>query len=123
ITPKFSKLERGSRLKGERLKKLKDQVSRTLTTAELDVFLEIMYNREAALAWDFMECGQLDLIVAPPQVLKVVPHKAWQARDIPIPKGCEAAVIRLLKERLAQGVLEESHRAYQNPWFLVAKKD
>ncbi|KAL9566939.1 hypothetical protein ACKAV7_008708 [Fusarium commune] len=82
-----------------------------------------MYNREAALAWDFMECGQLDLIVAPPQVLKVVPHKAWQARDIPIPKGCEAAVIRLLKERLAQGVLEESHRAYQNPWFLVAKKD
>ncbi|SCV59862.1 uncharacterized protein FFFS_14431 [Fusarium fujikuroi] len=123
ITPKFSKIERGCRLKGERLSALKDQVSGTLMDAELDIFLEVMYNREAALAWDFSECGQLDPIVAPPQVLKVVPHKAWQARDIPIPKGCEAAVIRLLKERLARGVLEESHGAYRNAWFLVAKKD
>jgi ribonuclease HI len=123
ITPKFSDIEKGARIKGERLQGLIDQVKDTLTPEELDVFLEIMYNREAALAWEFSECGKLDPLVAPPQVIRVVEHKAWQARSIPIPKGCEKDVIKLLRTRLERGILEEGHGPYRNPFFLVQKKD
>ncbi|VTT61743.1 unnamed protein product [Fusarium fujikuroi] len=84
--------------------------------AEIKDILDIAAKLSALKDQDFLECRQLDLIVAPLQVLK-------QARDILIPKGYKAAVIRLLKERLTHKVLEKSHNAYQNAWFLVAKKD
>ena len=123
ITPKFSDIKRGTRIYKERLQGLIDQVNGTLTREELDVFLEIMYNREAALAWEFSECGKLDPLVAPPQVIRVVEHKAWQAKGIPIPKGCEKEVIKLLRTRMERGILEEGHGPYRNPFFLVQKKD
>ncbi|KAI8671752.1 hypothetical protein NCS57_00651300 [Fusarium keratoplasticum] len=123
ITPKFSDIKRGTRIYKERLQGLIDQVDGTLTREELDVFLEIMYNREAALAWEFSECGKLDPLVAPPQVIRVVEHKAWQAKGIPIPKGCEKEVIKLLRTRMERGILEEGHGPYRNPFFLVQKKD
>ncbi|KAH7247230.1 hypothetical protein B0J15DRAFT_353952, partial [Fusarium solani] len=116
-------IKRGTRIYKERLQGLIDQVDGTLTREELDVFLEIMYNREAALAWEFSECGKLDPLVAPPQVIKVVEHKAWQAKSIPIPKGCEKEVIKLLRTRMERGILEEGHGPYRNPFFLVQKKD
>ena len=31
-------------------------------------------------------------------------------------------VIRILKERIRLGLLENYNRAYKNPWFLVKKK-
>lgn len=70
----------------------------------------------------FQERGKLDPSVAPPQVIRVVEHKAWQAREIPIPNSYEQAVIKLLGERMDRGILEESHAAYRNPWFLMQKK-
>lgn len=42
---------------------------------------------------------------------------------MPIPKGLEQKFIDLLRDRIMRGVLEEGHGAYQNPYFLVGKKD
>ena len=123
ITPKFSDIGKGTRIHGQRLEDLEGQVKETLTEKEKEIFLAILHNREAALAWEFSECGRLDPIVAPPQVLKVVPHSAWQAGTIPIPPGLKKKATDLLKTRLERGILEESHALYRNPWFLVAKKN
>lgn len=123
FTPKFSKIEKGSRLKEERLSDILAQVENTLTAEEKTLFLEILYNREAALSWDFTEAGTVDPLVAPPQKIKTVPHSAWQAGSMPIPKGIQGKVVDLLKERITKGVLEESHASYRNPWFVVVKKD
>ena len=76
ITPKFSLIEKGTRIYGERLQGLLDQVKEELTKEELALFLQIMYNREAALSWDFEESGTVDPSIAPPQVIKVIEHKA-----------------------------------------------
>lgn len=69
------------------------------------------------------EVGQIDPDIAPPQKIRTVEHKAWQANSVPIPKGLEFVAVELLKKRLARGVVEESHGPYRNPWFLVRKKD
>lgn len=109
ITPKFSTIKKGTRLYGPRLQGVLDQVSESLSDAERDILIQILYNREAALTWDFDECGSLDPIVAPPQILKVVEHSAWQAGSIPIPKGLKKKVVELLKTRIKRKILEESH--------------
>jgi hypothetical protein len=123
ITPKFSLLEKGERLTSERMQGLMDQVEDILKPEEKKIFQQILWNREASLAWDFDECGMLDPIVAPPQVLKVIDHKAWQAGAVPIPPGLQSKVVDLLKQRMKRRILEEGHGPYRNPYMLVAKKD
>lgn len=71
ITPKFSKVKKGSRLFGERLEALMGQTEDTLNDAEREIFRQIIFNREEALAWTFEEKGELDPRIAPPQVIKV----------------------------------------------------
>ena len=39
-----------------------------------------------------------------------------------MPKALKETVIRILKERIRLGLLEDYNRAYRNPWFLVKKK-
>lgn len=75
------------------------------------------------MVWTFEDCGRINPMVAPPQVIRVVEHKVWQAGSIPIPKGLESKVIDVLRDCIKKGVLEESYASYRNPWFLVVKKD
>lgn len=63
IKLKFSKIKRGSRIHRERLEGLLKQVDH-LTKEEIELFLCIMYNREAALAWDFTERGIVNKLIA-----------------------------------------------------------
>ena len=66
VIPKCSVLPRGSRLTEERLQALK--IGNSLIPQELDVLIEVLYNREASLAWDFTECGKLEDFVEPDKI-------------------------------------------------------
>jgi hypothetical protein len=121
LIPKFSDIERGSRLTKERVSKL--IVGSDLTKQEKAVFTEILYNREKVLAFDFSHCGKIHLDVAPPQVIKTVEHKAWQVPRFPVPKALVPVVVKMLQERLKNGVLEYCDSPYRNPWFLAKKKE
>ena len=66
----------------------------------------MLYNREKALAFDFLEIRKVKPNVAPPQVIKIVKHKAWQVPRFPIPKALHLVVVGMLQERLKNGVLE-----------------
>ena len=77
LIPKFSDIEKGSRLTEERAVKL--VIGEGLTVQERAVFFEMLYNREKALAFNFSHRGKIRLEVAPPQVIKTIEHKAWQA--------------------------------------------
>ena len=84
--------------------------------------MQVIYDREAALSWEFSEIGRIRKSVAEPQQIRTVPHEAWQAPGFPIPRALNATVVEMLKERLANGLLEPCHGPYRNPWFLVKKK-
>jgi hypothetical protein len=51
-----------------------------------------------------------------------VEYKAWQVPGFLIPKALYLVVIRMLRERLKNRVLEYCDSLYRNPWFLVQKK-
>jgi len=113
ITPKFSSVQKGSRLTEKRIKDL--VVGDNLWLRERELFLEMLYNREKAIAFDFSHIRKVRPEVAPPQVIKTVEHKAWQVPGFPIPRALQPIAIEMLRERLKNGVLEYCDGPYRNP--------
>lgn len=120
LIPKFSEIERGSRLTPDRIEGM--LIGSMLTEQERDLLFTMLHNREAALAWDFTHMGRVKEEVAPPQVIRTIEHKAWQAQSFAIPKALIPTVVGMLRERLQNKTLEYCDGAYRNPWFLVKKK-
>ena len=121
LYPKFSKLQKGTRLTPERLTKLR--VGPNLTVNERLMLVEMLFNREAAIAWTFEEMGLVTEAVAPPQEIRTIEHTAWQCKGFNIPKALNQQVIEMLKDRIQKGVYEYCHGPYRNPWFLVEKSE
>ncbi len=48
-----------------------------MSPLEKDVFTEMLYNREAVLAWDFTEMGKFKKEEAAAQKIWTVEHKTW----------------------------------------------
>ncbi|KAI1818885.1 hypothetical protein F4861DRAFT_544613 [Xylaria intraflava] len=122
IHPRMAQQPRGTRLTAERIKDIMRGLEDTeLTDQEKAALLEVLFRREMAMSWDFSEIGRLDERVAPPYEMKTVPHKAWQAKGIPVPGALKEAVVEVLRARMTNSVLEESVSPYRNAWFLVEK--
>ena len=119
LIPKFSTIERGRRLTQAPIRKL--NIGEHLTTNERDLFLEMLFNREAAIAFDSAEKGRFHDFIEPPHVITTVPHKAWQAASFRIPPALRETSVRLMQDSLACGTIERSFGPYRNPWFLVEK--
>jgi hypothetical protein len=105
----------------ERIKAIK--IGSDLTYEKRELLLEMLFNREKALAWDFSHLGRVREEVAPPQEIRTVPHKAWQQKGFLVPKALLPTVIDMLKERIMFGILEYCYGPYRNGWFLVGKKE
>ena len=76
LIPKFTPIAKGARLTPERLGKM--IIGDGMTEQEKEVLIEMLYNREAVLAWDFIEIGMVKKEVAPSQKIRTVEYKAWQ---------------------------------------------
>ena len=121
LIPKFSTIFKGSRLTPERLQRM--TVGDSMTSAEKEVLTQMLYNREAALSWEFSEMGRVKPEVSPPCKINTIPHEAWQTPSFPLPRALVPMVIEMLKDRLQRGTLEPCHGPYRNPWFIVKKKE
>jgi hypothetical protein len=121
LIPKFSAIEKEDRLTPERISKLK--IGSNITQEEKELFVEMLLNREKALAFDFSQLGRVSPDVAPPQIIKTIPHKAFQAPSFLIPRALLPLAIKMFKDRIDSGRLEPSEGPYRNPWFLGKKKE
>ena len=74
------------------------------------------------MSWDFIELGKIRPEVVPPQVIRTVPHTAWQARSFHVPKALEGKDIKLMNNRIKKGILKFCSEPYRNLFFLVGKK-
>jgi len=83
--------------------------------------MEVLYNREAAIAFDSTAKGRIHEDIEPPHIIPTIPHKSWQTPSLTIPAGLHEVSTRILQDRLACGTIERSFGPYQNPWFLVEK--
>ena len=114
-------LARGARLKPERIDAL--MVGPDIRPAERQLFVEMLFYREAALSWTFEEIGRIRRDVAPPQEIRTIDHVPWKVPGFPVPRALKGQVAEMIRERVRNGRLEACHGPYRNPWFLVKKKD
>ena len=113
---------RGSRLTPERLAAMKIGTG-FLSDQEKQIFIDILFQFEGAIAFDDSEMGLLNPAIEPPVVIHTVPHVPWQQQNIRLPKSMQQVATQYVKEKLANGMLEFSDGPYRSRYFLVKKKN
>ena len=121
LIPRFSAIPRGSRLMKERVKTLK--IGDALTPEERALLMEVLFNQEKAIAFEFEETGVVKPEVEPPYRILTIKYTAWQASSFRVPKGLRSEVKEIIDDRLKVRTVERYWGPYRNPWFLVEKKN
>ena len=111
---------RGSRLTPERLAKMHIGTG-FLTEEERQMFVDILFEFEGAIAFEDSEMGLLNPAIEPPVHMNTVPHSPWQQNNIRLPKSMQEAATRIVKDKLEIGVLEYSQGPYRSRYFLHEK--
>ena len=112
---------RGSRLTEERLKGIRVGDG-LLSDEEKELFVDVLFEFEGAIAFEDSEMGLLNEKIEPPVKAYVVPHVPWQQQNLRLPKAMQDVATSLVKEKLDLGLLERSQGPYRSRYFLVAKK-
>src|SRR5437588_11962082 len=81
-------------------------MGKELWPAERELLTEMLFNREAAIAFDSAEKGRFHDFIEPPHVIPTIPHKAWQAASFRIPPALHETRVRLIQHRLACGTIK-----------------
>jgi hypothetical protein len=116
------KVPRGSRLTSERLAKMKIGTE-FLSREEKQIFIDILFEHEGAIAFDDSEMGLLDPRIELPIKIHTVPHQPWQQVNLRLPRAMQEEATRQVKEKMDLGILEFSQGPYRSRYFLVAKKE
>jgi hypothetical protein len=120
LISKFSELTKEARLKLERIQRM--QIKNELLKREKEFFLEMLFNREIALFWNFIEKDSVRSKVTSFMKIRTMSHEAWQILEFQILKTLIEIVAKMIKNRIKNDVLEFCYESYQNSWFLVKKK-
>lgn len=121
LTPKFSNIPRGTRLTPERIETL--HISPRLRPKEREMLIEMLYNREAALAWTMEEKGLISRDIEPPHVIRVRPHEPWVEPSYRLRRKLLEVEHEHITRREKAGLIEDCHGPYRNPCFFVPKKN
>ncbi len=117
---KFSELTKKTRLKSERIQRM--QIKDELLKREKELLLEMLFNREIAFFWDFIEKDSIRSKITSLMKIRTMSHEAWQILELQILKALIEIVAEMIKNRIKNDVLEFCYELYRNSWFLVKKK-
>jgi Reverse transcriptase (RNA-dependent DNA polymerase) len=91
---------------------------------EVKLVFDVLMKNEAALAWDDSEKGRFREDYFAPTVVPTIEHEPWALKNIPIPHGLQASIIKFIKEKkIASGTYKPSGSSYRSRWFCVPKKN
>ena len=111
---------RGSRLTPERLAKMRIG-NGYLSEVEKQLFVDVLFDYEGAVAFEDSEMGLLNPAIEPPIHINTVPHVPWQQQNIRFPKVMQEAIAEMVKDKFRAGILEFSQGPYRSRYFLVEK--
>ena len=86
---------RERRLTPKRIEKLK--IRQSLTSEERIVLREVLFNREAGIAFDFTEKGYFKPEVEPLHAIPMMQHDLWQVSNFRVPKALEKKITESIK--------------------------
>ena len=112
INPK-PPIPRGSRLTPERL-----AIMKIGTGFLLQLFIDILYKYEGAIVFDDSEMRLLWPEIEPSVVIHTIPHEPWQQQNIRPSYAMKEAAAKIVKKKLASGLLEWSQGAYHIDWLI-----
>ena len=113
----------GKRYTAERMMKQKINPNGFLTSEEEKLCHWLFRVHEDGFAWCEAEKGKFSSEYFDPVVIPTIEHVPWVLKNIPIPPGIFNEVVRVIKDKIASGVYEESNSSYRSQWFCVLKKD
>ncbi|RXW12346.1 hypothetical protein EST38_g13510 [Candolleomyces aberdarensis] len=113
----------GERYTQERKETMNVNPNGFLSTEEEKLVHHLIKTCEDGFAWDESEKGIFSSDYLNPVRIPTLDHNVWIKSNIPIPRGLQPKIIKILKEKQAAGVIEPSNAAYRSQWFWVLKKD
>jgi hypothetical protein len=117
---KFSELTKKARLKFERIQRM--QIENELLKRKKKFLFEMLFNREVALFWDFIEKDLIRSEVSSFMKIRIVSHEVWQIFEFQVFKVLMKTIAEIIKNRIKNDVLKFCYEFYRNSWFLVKKK-
>jgi hypothetical protein len=117
---KFSELTKKTRLKFERIQRM--QIKNELLKRKKKLLLKMLFNREVALFWDFIEKDFVRSEISSLIKIRTVSHEAWQVSEFQVFKALIKTIAEIIKNRIKDDVLEFCYESCRNSWFLVKKK-
>ncbi|GLB39064.1 hypothetical protein LshimejAT787_0602260 [Lyophyllum shimeji] len=93
-----------------------------LSDRELDLLVEVLRNRDQALAFEDAERGTFSDKYFPDYEIPLIEHTPWVQEPIRIPKAIESTVRDMLNTQIAAKKYEPSSASYRSRLFAVAKK-
>jgi hypothetical protein len=90
---------------------------------ELNLIKNVLAEQNQAIAFNESERGLLKEPYGLPYIILVVERKPWQKKKIPIPEAKMEKYIRILRERVCNGLYEQSTSSYTSPVFCVLKSN
>ncbi len=118
---KFFELTKKARLKSERIQRM--QIKDELLKRKKELFLKMLFNREIALFWDFIEKDSVRFEISSFMKIRIVFYEIWQIFEFRIFKALIEIFAKMMKNRIKNDVLEFCYEFYRNSWFLVKKKE
>jgi hypothetical protein len=113
-------LAKEARLKSERIQRM--QIKNELLKREKEFFLEMLFNREIAFLWDFIEKNSVRSKITSLMKIRTMSHETWQIFEFQIFKTLTEIVAEMIRNRITNDVLEFCYEFYRNSWFLIKKK-
>jgi hypothetical protein len=117
---KFSELTKKARLKFERIQRM--QIKKGLLKREKKLLFEMLFNREIAFFWNFIEKNSIRSKVTSFMKIRTMSHEAWQILEFQIFKALTEIVAEMIKNRIKDDVLEFCYEFYRNSWLWMKKK-
>jgi hypothetical protein len=98
------------------------QIENELLKREKEFFLEMLFNRETALFWDFIEKDSIRSKISSFMKIRIILHEIWQIFEFQISKALMRTIAEMIKNRIKDDVLKLCYESYRNFWFFVKKK-
>jgi hypothetical protein len=105
-------LTKEARLKSERIQRM--QIENELLKREKELLLEMLFNREIVLFWDFIEKDSVRSKVTSFMKIRTMFHEAWQIFEFQILKALTEIVAEMIRDRIKNDVLEFCYESYRN---------
>jgi hypothetical protein len=90
------------------------QMKDELLKRKKEFFLEMLFNREIALFWNFIEKDSIRSKISSFMKIRIISHEIWQVFEFQVSKALMRIIAEMIKNRIKNDVLKLCYEFYRN---------